>query len=179
MGYAIAAAAQRAGHTVTLVSGPVALPPVSGVEMVNVESAAEMAQAVHKHAPQADMIIMAAAVADYRPAKLHDEKMKKSPGNIFLELERTEDILASLGQNKRPGQILVGFAAETSNLEASALGKMQRKNLDWIAANLVSDGFDTETNRLILLSAAGERIELPTDRKEVIAAELLKNVTRA
>ena len=100
MGYALAEAAQQRGAQVTLVSGPVNLTPPAGVEVINVESAAEMAAAVHANAPQADVIIMAAAVADYRPAHPIDEKMKKSPGALFLELERTEDILATLGKNK-------------------------------------------------------------------------------
>ena len=112
MGYALARAAREAGHTVILVSGPVALEPPAGVAVVAVESASDMACAVKSRAPEADLVIMAAAVADYRPRKISPGKLKKQPGALVLELERTEDILASLGHMKRPGQILVGFAAD-------------------------------------------------------------------
>lgn len=176
MGYAIAAAASRTGHEVTLVSGPVTLPEPENVRTIRVESAAEMAAAIHAHAPAADVIIMAAAVADYRPAAPDTHKMKKMPGELVLKLERTEDILASLGKNKRTDQILVGFAAETDNLEQNALGKLQRKNLDWIAANWVSDGFGTATNALLLLCRDGRKVALPSAAKETLAENLLKTI---
>ena len=174
MGYALAEAAQQCGAQVTLVSGPVNLTPPAGVEVINVESAAEMAAAVHANAPQADVIIMAAAVADYRPAQPIDEKMKKSPGALFLELERTEDILATLGKNKTARQTLMGFAAETNDLEKSALGKLQRKNLDWIAANLVADGFGQLTDTFVVFNRRGDRFELPCADKKLQAVKLLE-----
>ncbi len=177
MGYALAAAARDAGLEVTLVSGPVALEPVSGVNMVCIESAAEMAEAVKGRAPEMDIIIMAAAVADYRPAEVISGKLKKLPGEICVKMVRTEDILASLGAAKPAGQILVGFAAETSDLLANAAGKLARKNLDWIAANDVSRagcGFAVDTNAVTLLGRGGEKIELPLASKSEIAAKILQ-----
>lgn len=179
MGYALAEAARDAGYEVTLVSGPVSLAPVSGVTMVMVESAADMAEAVKSRAPEMNIIIMAAAVADYRPAQVHQGKMKKLPGNLTLELERTEDILASLGQMKPEGQILVGFAAETDDLLLNAAGKLQRKNLDWIAANDVSRsdrGFGTSTNAVTMICKDGRRLDLPLADKKDIARAILQTV---
>ena len=174
MGYAIAAAAIEAGHQVTLISGPVSITPPNEAKVVNVVSAADMAEAVHALAPLADAVIMSAAVADYRPANPWDSKMKKLPGNLTLTLERTEDILASLGANKTPGQLLIGFAAETDDLEQNAMGKLERKNLDWIAANLASDGFGTDTNKITLYSRSGQKIPLPSGKKIDVAREMLK-----
>ena len=173
MGYAIAARAAEAGHDVTLISGPVALENPAGVKRIFIESAAEMAEAVHKHAPDADAIIMSAAVADYRPAHPFDSKMKKQPGNLFLELERTEDVLGTVGKNKLPGQLLIGFAAETENLEANALDKLQRKNLDWIIANLVSDGFGNDTNKVIIFNRDGGRFPLDLEEKSSLAQKIV------
>ena len=180
MGYALARAAREAGHTVILVSGPVALEPPAGVAVVAVESASDMACAVKSRAPEADLVIMAAAVADYRPRKISPGKLKKQPGALVLELERTEDILASLGQMKRPGQILVGFAAETDDLIAYAAEKLARKNLDWIAANLVGvpgRGFAADDNAVTLLGRGGERVELALQSKMSLAREILAIVT--
>ena len=179
MGYALAEAARDAGYDVTLVSGPVNLPPVSGVTMVMIESAAEMADAVKSRAPEMDVVIMAAAVADYRPVHVHQGKMKKLPGSLTLELERTEDILASLGQVKPAGQILVGFAAETDDLLANAAGKLQRKNLDWIIANDVSKsdrGFGSADNAVTMICRDGRQIDVPLASKQVIAATILQNI---
>ena len=176
MGYALAAAAQKSGHEVLLISGPVALPCPDGVTLLQVESAAEMAQAVHNHVQYADVIIMAAAVADYRPANPEQHKIKKRPGDLVLKLERTEDILASLGKCKRDNQLLIGFAAETDDLEQNALGKLSRKNLDWIAANWVADGFGTNTNSLILFSRHGKRISLGSAGKDELAEKMLQTV---
>lgn len=173
MGYAIAARAAEAGHDVTLISGPVALENPAGVKRIFIESAAEMAEAVHQYADNADAIIMSAAVADYRPAHPFDSKMKKQPGNLFLELERTEDVLGTVGKNKLPGQILIGFAAETENLEANALDKLQRKNLDWIIANLVSDGFGNDTNKVIIFNRDGGRFPLDLEEKSSLAQKIV------
>ncbi|OGV56624.1 MAG: hypothetical protein A2X49_08540 [Lentisphaerae bacterium GWF2_52_8] len=177
MGYALAEAALTAGHCVCIVSGPVALKPPPGAEFVPVESAAEMASAMREHAKDADLVIMAAAVADYRPVSAADQKIKKSEAKLSLELERTEDILASLGKNKKPSQILVGFAAETSELVAHARAKLEAKNLDWIIANDVSRpscGFDSDTNAVTMLSRDGRSIELPLSDKKHLAIEILK-----
>ena len=176
MGYALATAALDLGHDVTLISGPVAIPVPEKANLIKVVSAAEMAQAVRDHAPDADVVIMCAAVADYRPAHPWDSKLKKMPGKLVLELERTEDILGTLGKSKRPGQMLIGFAAETDDLEANALGKLERKNLDWIAANLVSDGFGTDTNRITLYHRDGKKIPLPSGDKLSVARSMIREV---
>jgi len=173
MGYALAAAAQKRGHQVTLVSGPVALTPPEDTEFVPVVTAAEMAEAVKSRFPGCDAAVMAAAVADYRPVKVFSEKMKKSPGNLTLEFERTEDILGALGAMKSSCQTLVGFAAETEELLANAEGKLKRKNLDWIVANKVSDGFAKPTNACTVLTRDGRRFVFEKQLKEELACGLL------
>ncbi|MBQ9777019.1 MAG: phosphopantothenoylcysteine decarboxylase [Lentisphaeria bacterium] len=179
MGFAIAGAAADMGYETVLVAGPVHLDTPDGVRRIDVESAADMAAAVKSEAADADVVIMAAAVADYRPRQQISGKMKKKEGDLILELERTEDILKSLGEVKRPGQILVGFAAETENLELYALDKLKRKNLDWIAANDVSRsdiGFGSNDNAVTLYGRNSERIQLPVAPKAEIAAKLLDTV---
>ena len=179
MGYAIARAAVKMSLQTVLVSGPVNLTPPEGVEFVPVESAAEMAEAMKKAAADADIIVMAAAVADYRPKQYSTSKVKKSDGDMCIELERTEDILLSLGKNKKPGQILVGFAAETDDLLQNAQGKLERKNLDYIAANIVGvpgRGFGADNNAITLLSRDGSRTEFALQSKEALAESLLKFV---
>ena len=177
MGYAIARAAVKMNLQTVLVSGPVNLTAPEGVEFVPVESAAEMAEAMKKAAADADIIVMAAAVADYRPKQYSASKVKKSDGDMCIELERTEDILLSLGKNKKPGQILVGFAAETDDLLQNAQGKLERKNLDYIAANIVGvpgRGFGADNNAITLLSRNGSRTEFALQSKEALAESLLK-----
>lgn len=177
MGYALARAAAEMGIEVVLVSGPVALPCPEGVaEFHPVESAAEMAEKIFSLCAECDAIIMAAAVADYRPAEVCQSKMKKKEGDLYLRLERTTDILAGLGERKTPAQKLIGFAAETDDLMANAQKKLERKNLDWIAANKVSDGFGKETNTVTLLARDGRKIELATGNKLDVAREMLKIV---
>ena len=179
MGYAIARAAVKMNLQTVLVSGPVNLAPPEGVEFVPVESAAEMAEAMKKAAAEADIIVMAAAVADYRPKQYSTSKVKKSDGDMCIELERTEDILLSLGKNKKPGQILVGFAAETDDLLQNAQGKLERKNLDYIAANIVGvpgRGFGADNNAITLLGRNGSRTEFALQSKEALAESLLKFV---
>jgi len=180
MGYALAEAARDAGHEVTLVSGPVTLPVPPGIALVPVESAADMAEAVKERAPQMELIVMCAAVADYRPKRVVAGKMKKSEGDLVLELERTEDILKSLGAVKPEGQILVGFAAETDDLLANAQGKLERKNLDWICANDVgrSDiGFGSDENSVTLIGRDGRRYGIGPDTKRAVADAILEIVT--
>ena len=179
MGYAIARAAVKMNLQTVLVSGPVNLTAPEGVEFVPVESAAEMAEAMKKAAAGADIIVMAAAVADYRPKQYSTSKVKKSDGDMCIELERTEDILLSLGKNKKPGQILVGFAAETDDLLQNAQGKLERKNLDYIAANIVGvpgRGFGADNNAITLLGRNGSRTEFALQSKEALAASLLEFV---
>ena len=181
MGFALAAAAQALGGDVTLVAGPTALPTPAGVTRINVETAAQMHDAVDERA-DADLIVMAAAVADYTPTSVASDKLKKDKGGLTLHFERTVDILATLGRQKRPGQQLIGFALETQNGEAHAREKLQRKNLDWIAlnrANEVGAGFGPGTNRITLLGADGSRTELATQPKPAIARALLLHVCTA
>lgn len=176
MGYALAAASVARGWETVLVSGPIALCAPEGVfRLVRVETAAEMAEAMKREAGEADLIVMCAAVADYRPKTVSPLKMKKKEERMVLELEPTEDILLSLGRMKRPDQILVGFAAETDCVEQYALDKMRRKNLDWIAANRVGipgEGFESETNAVILCSRTGGQHRLPLDSKDRIAEQI-------
>lgn len=175
MGYAVAAAAVRRGADVTLVSGKVELTPPIGVQVVPVVSAADMAQVVKDAAAKQDIIIKAAAVADYRPAVTADEKMKKKDGELTVLLERTEDILAWLGANRREGQILCGFSMETEHLLENSRAKLEKKKIDMIVANNLRQegaGFGTDTNVVTLLTKEGEE-ELPLLSKEEVADRLL------
>lgn len=176
MGYALAEVALKLGHNVTLVSGPVSIAAPSNAKLIKVESAADMANVMKMEATNADVVISCAAVADYRPVVIYDTKMKKCDGNLLLELERTEDILASLGKMKPSNQILVGFAAETDNLISNAKIKLERKNLDWIVANkvgCVGQGFGVETNSASLISRNGEMISFPLQTKLELAEKIV------
>ncbi len=177
-GYAIAAEAAARGAQVTLVS-TVQLPVPAGVAVVAVETAAQMQSALAAVASRADVIVMAAAVADFRPVAAVEGKLKKDQGIPQIVLERTPDILAGLGVSKPAGQTLVGFAAETSDLVANAAGKLQRKHLDLIVANDVSAagvGFQHDTNAVTLLTAAGATIAVPLADKSAIAKAVLDTV---
>lgn len=178
MGYAIARQAVNRGAEVILISGPSQEQVPPGVTYVPVQSAQEMFLAVQQYYGQADAVIKAAAVADYRPKQVLDKKMKKTEGNLTLELERNVDILAWLGAHKTE-QILVGFAAETDHVEQNALGKLQRKHLDFIAANDVTEansGFGKDTNKIALYGADHSVIDLPVLRKEDAADRILDAV---
>lgn len=180
MGYAIAKAAVEAGHEVILVSGPVNLAPVEGLKkFISITTAAEMAEAMKQEFPSADLAILSAAVADYRPKNISGSKIKKQEGNFFLELERTEDIAKTLGERKAPFQKLIGFAAETDDLEENALAKLEKKNFDGIAANKVGiegQGFGSENNAITFYSRKGTKKSLPLQSKELLAKELLKTI---
>ncbi|NJD91845.1 MAG: bifunctional phosphopantothenoylcysteine decarboxylase/phosphopantothenate--cysteine ligase CoaBC [Geobacter sp.] len=179
MGYAIARAARLRGAAVTLVSGPSALTPPVGVELVEVESAAQMLAAVLERSAGADIIVKAAAVADYRVAEPAGQKMKKKSDELQLSLVKNADILAELGRLKGKGQVLVGFAAETENLQANAALKLAAKNLDMIVANDVSAagaGFNVDTNIVRILWRDGRCEELPLLTKEMIASGILDRV---
>ena len=176
MGYALAAAAVKRGWETLLVTGPTALPLPDGAAVIGVETALQMAANVKHNAPGCDAVIMAAAVADYRPVEILKHKLKKTPGDLTLRLERTEDILASLGEMKRPGQILVGFAAETDDLLENARKKLESKNLDWIAANKVCDGFASDTDKVTLLGRNGEVVKLPLAPKPEVAELILDRI---
>ncbi|MFZ2654466.1 MAG: bifunctional phosphopantothenoylcysteine decarboxylase/phosphopantothenate--cysteine ligase CoaBC [Victivallales bacterium] len=181
MGYALAEAAVKNGHKVTLVSGPVSIPPPKSVKTVNVESAVDMACEVRRLAKSADLIIMAAAVADYTPAKFAKDKIKKKKPSIMIKLKKTDDILAGLGKTKKKGQVLVGFAAETSNLLKNAKSKLEKKNLDWIVANEVGKndrGFSSDNNAATLISRDGKKIVIPLQSKKSLAEKILKIISK-
>ena len=175
MGYAVAAAAVRRGADVTLVSGKVELTPPMGVQVVPVVSAADMAQAVKDAASEQDIIIKAAAVADYRPRVTADEKLKKKDEELSVELERTEDILAWLGAHRRAGQILCGFSMETEHLLENSRVKLEKKKIDMIVANNLKQegaGFGTDTNVVTLITKEKTE-EFPMLSKEEVAERLL------
>ena len=180
MGYAIANAAARRGAIVTLVSGPTALRKPAYVNTVDIVTAQEMYDAVMRFAPDADIIIKAAAVADYRPATVSDNKLKKSDDALSIPLERTTDILGTLGKNKRDGQFLCGFSMETENMLENSRKKLKKKNLDMIAANNVKEagaGFAVETNILTLITEDGETA-LPLMSKDAAADALLDAIVK-
>jgi phosphopantothenoylcysteine decarboxylase/phosphopantothenate--cysteine ligase len=175
MGYALAEAAMRRGARTILVSGPVDLDAPAGVDWVPVRSTEQMRAAVMARAPEATILVMAAAVADYRPAAVHANKIKRSEGRVTLDLEPTADILAELGRAK--GQaVIVGFAAETGQLVQNARDKLQRKGADMIVANDVTQegaGFDTDTNIVTLVMRDGRDIPLPKMTKREVADKIL------
>jgi phosphopantothenoylcysteine decarboxylase/phosphopantothenate--cysteine ligase len=178
MGYALAEAANRRGARVALVSGPTDLKIPDGVDWVPVRSTEEMHHAVRERAANANIVIMAAAVSDYRPAGQHDQKLKRGEGSFTLELEPTPDILADLGREKR-GQVLVGFAAETNSVAENARGKLARKGADMIVANDVTQegaGFDGDTNIVTMFLRDGREIPLPKMTKFEVANQILDRV---
>ena len=178
MGYELARAAMLRGAQVTLVSGPTALEPPPFVELVRVESARQMHDAVMAAAPAQDVIIKAAAVADYRPAHTAGEKIKKSGADLTLELTRTPDILAELGAARRPGQFLCGFAMETRDLLDNARAKLEKKGADMIVANSLREagaGFGGATNHVTLVEPTG-CTELPLAGKDEVAHRILDRI---
>lgn len=180
MGYAIAQAAARRGAQVTLVSGPVALKRLPYVETVDVVSAQEMFEAVTARAAEQDIIIKAAAVADYRPMMVAEDKMKKSDDALSIPLERTQDILGWLGQHRQPGQFLCGFSMETQNMVENSRKKLEKKRVDMIAANnlkVEGAGFGVDTNLLTLITKDGLD-ELPMVTKEAAADLLLDSILK-
>ncbi len=181
-GYAVAQAALDAGAQVTLVSARTAITPPYGAELIEVVSAAEMHTAVMEKVQQVDAVIMAAAVADFRPASSSEQKIKKDATLQSIKLEPTTDILKELGEFKQqhPKLILVGFAAESENLIQNASEKLKRKNLDIIVANDISRsdrGFAVDNNEVILLFRDGSRKEVPLQNKENIAREIIDNLS--
>lgn len=181
MGYAIAEAARDLGANVTLISGPSALPPLAGVNFFKVESASDMRRLVLENFPESQIVIKAAAVADYRVKNVADHKIKKNDEELTLVLEKNPDILKELGQKKQKGQVLVGFAAETQNLIQYAQSKLEKKNLDMIVANDVSKpqaGFNVDTNLIKLLKRDGSIEELPLMRKKDLAYIILNHVMK-
>jgi phosphopantothenoylcysteine decarboxylase/phosphopantothenate--cysteine ligase len=175
MGYALAAAARDRGASVTLISGPTHLVPPEGMTSISVMTAEDMGRAVQEHASRCAVVIMAAAVSDFRPAQAVDRKIKKEDAAHSIPLARTGDILQGLGSNKA-GRILVGFAAETDDLVKNAGEKLRRKNLDLIVANDVGrrdSGFASETNTAILIDRTGKVKELPPMSKTELASRII------
>lgn len=178
MGYAIATVCARRGASVTLVSGPTALKKPQFVRTVEITTAKEMFEAVTGRASEQDIIVKAAAVADYRPKSVSSEKMKKKDGELTLELERTDDILAWLGGHKRPGQFLCGFAMETQELIGNARQKLQKKNLDMIVANSLrveGAGFGGDTN-VVTMITENEELSLGKMSKEETASKIMDRI---
>ena len=180
MGYAIAENCMRRGAEVTLITGPVAITPPPFVKVVPVVSAADMAAAVKETAEQQDIIIKAAAVADYRPDEQASEKIKReTKGEMSLRLVPNKDIAASLGAIKRENQILAGFALETNDEMAHAEGKMKRKNLDFIVLNSLKDagaGFRCDTNKITIIDKEGETIAYPLKSKQEVAVDIVNKL---
>jgi phosphopantothenoylcysteine decarboxylase / phosphopantothenate---cysteine ligase len=160
MGYALAEASRRRGARVFLVTGPSSLEPPCGIVVERVRTAEEMANKVQSHLSEASVVLMVAAVADFRPAEVRSEKMKKQQGPLTLQLEPTRDILSEIAGHRRPGQIVVGFAAETDHVVENAAAKLQAKRLELVVANDVTRegaGFETDTNIVTLRFADGRR----------------------
>ena len=175
MGYAIAREAMLRGADVTLISGPTALKPVPGVKTVNVVSARDMFEAVQTALPETDILIKAAAVADYRPANVAEDKIKKQPGDMSIPLERTDDILGWVAEHRHPDLFVCGFSMETRDMVENSKKKLAKKHLDMIAANnlkVAGAGFGVDTNVVTILTADGIR-ELPLMGKDQVASQLL------
>lgn len=175
MGYAIAREAMLRGANVTLISGPTALKPVPGVKTVDVVSARDMFEAVQTALPATDILIKAAAVADYRPANVAEDKIKKQPGEMSIPLERTDDILGWVAEHRHPGLFVCGFSMETRDMVENSKKKLAKKHLDMIAANnlkVAGAGFGVDTNVVTILTADGIQ-ELPLMGKDQVASQLL------
>jgi phosphopantothenoylcysteine decarboxylase/phosphopantothenate--cysteine ligase len=175
MGYAIAEAAIEAGHEVILISGPVDIDRPRGAAVIPISTSDEMFRAVHQQTRNCDVLVMSAAVADYKPAKVSKFKIKKRDADLSLELIPTRDILASLPVNRK--YFVVGFAAETENLEANAWKKLQEKNCDIVVANDVSHadfGMESDENEVAILFRDGEKKTISRAPKKTVARELIK-----
>lgn len=178
MGYAIAKIAANRGADVILISGPVNIPVPNHIKVINVISAKEMFEAVKKEYMNCDIIIKSAAVADYRPKFYNEDKLKKKDGELNIEFEKTDDILKYLGENKKEGQVLIGFSMETTNLIENSKEKLIKKNLDMIVANNLKDkgaGFGTDTN-LVTLITNNENKKLPLMSKENVGDEIFDEI---
>ncbi|KAA0989287.1 bifunctional phosphopantothenoylcysteine decarboxylase/phosphopantothenate--cysteine ligase CoaBC [Dyadobacter aurulentus] len=180
MGYAIASAFADAGAQVTLVTGPSAIKSLSpAVKKIQVGSAQQMLDATAAQFPEQDLVIFAAAVADYTPKYVAEQKIKKQGSEMTLELVKTTDIAATLGQNKQEGQLLIGFALETENEEAHAMDKLTRKNLDFIILNSLNDagaGFAHDTNKITVIDRKGNKRRFELKTKEEVAQDILEIV---
>jgi len=174
MGYAIAEVVLEAGHEVILLSGPVHLEPPRGAKLVSVSTSDEMFDAVHRDADSCDVCVLCAAVADYKPAKVSPVKIKKRAGNLSLELVPTRDILDSLGHRQHRQFLLVGFAAETNDVEQNAAQKLHAKNCDIMVANDARLGMESDENELMILFRDSEMRKISRAPKKNLARELVK-----
>ena len=181
MGFALAEEMVSLGATVTLIAGPTAEQTVSTLERINVVSANDMLVACMAHFKQSDITIMSAAVADYTPTEVADQKIKKKTGDLHIELKKTTDILASLGQLKQAHQLLVGFALETENEEAYAKEKLMKKNLDFIVLNSLNDkgaGFKTDTNKITIFNRDLVKTSFDTKSKKEVAKDICSAILK-
>lgn len=179
MGFAIAEAAVDAGWTVDLVAGPVALEEPDGAILYPVETAEEMFHQVDALFDACDILIMTAAVSDFRPKVQHKQKEKKADASMTIEFERTVDILKTMTERKAH-QIVVGFAAETTKVESYARKKMEEKRMDWVVANMVGQlgtGFASDTNEVLLIAADGSSLKIGPTSKKAIAKQLVEMIT--
>jgi phosphopantothenoylcysteine decarboxylase/phosphopantothenate--cysteine ligase len=179
MGAAIAAAAWRRGARVTLVHGPLAIRPPVGAELVRVESTEDMRSAIADHLPESDVLVMAAAPADFRPAEIASAKIKKQQPLENVALEATPDILLDTRAARKSGSVAVGFALETNDLVANAREKLARKGLDLVVLNGATEpgaGFETETTRVTLVARNGDLTELPLMGKDQVAEAILDRI---
>jgi phosphopantothenoylcysteine decarboxylase / phosphopantothenate---cysteine ligase len=175
MGYAMVEAAVEAGHRVVLISGPVSLTPPRGARLISVLTSDEMYDAVHRHVGDCDVLVMCAAVADYKPVRVSAQKIKKRDETLSLELIPTRDVLASLPQDRQ--FLAVGFAAETNDVEENARKKLRAKACDIIVANDVSDpnsGMETNENEVTIFFRGGEMKKISRAPKKILARELIK-----
>ena len=180
MGYAIAEAALAAGHGVTLISGPATVAPPKGAQFIAITTSDELHDAVQRSTPDCDVLVMCAAVSDYKPATAEPRKMKKRKTSFALKLIPTRDILASLPKKKR-NYFVVGFAAETHDLETSARKKLREKNCDMIVANDVSktdSGMESDDNAVTIFFRNGDLRTIPRRSKKIIARELVKIISK-
>jgi phosphopantothenoylcysteine decarboxylase/phosphopantothenate--cysteine ligase len=177
MGYALARAALKTGHKVTLITAPTALKPPAGVEVIRVESAAEMFSAVKERFAGCDCLIMAAAVSDYAPARPSKTKLKKQAAKLTLELKPTPDILKWAGRQKKPGQTLVGFALEDRDLRANAERKMREKHLDMIVAN-TPGAIGADTSTLHVKTIDSDWVAISAARKTASAGRIIRTIER-
>jgi phosphopantothenoylcysteine decarboxylase / phosphopantothenate---cysteine ligase len=180
MGYAIAEAAVAAGHDVKLISGPVSIAPPAGPRFISITTSDELHREVHRAIGECDVLVMCAAVADYKPAKIEPRKMKKRKTSFALELIPTRDILASLPKGNREF-LVVGFAAETHDLKMNARRKLREKNCDAIVANDVSKtdfGMESDTNAVTIFLRSGESKKISRTSKKIIARELVKIISK-
>lgn len=182
MGFEIAEACAEMGAKVTLIAGPVALKTTNpGIQRIDVVSAAEMQHQCLKSFPNSDITIMAAAVADYMPAKVQNKKIKKTTQDLSLDLVKTPDILSSLGKIKKKNQLLVGFALETDNETENAIKKLKNKNLDLIVLNSLKDkgaGFKSKTNKVTMIGKSLDKKVFPLKSKHEVAVDIINEIRK-